>query len=411
MEPSNILISIGMPVYNAQKHLSGSLDSLLAQDFRDFEIIISDNASTDRSGEIAREYAKKDPRVRYLRNYRNFGVYENFNQVFRLSSGRYFMWAGAHDLWSPRFLSTALTRLEENKSAVLCYGITQLIDGNKTEKGYTTDYLDTTGLSIIDGFLKVLWAQTYCNAVYGLIRSDILSQTRLFINSISADNLLLIELSLRGSFIQLPEVLYFRRQGEPNGAVQEERRIKAAGLDRENPFTSYWGTFAFEHMRAIWRSSLNDDEKNICTEEIIRFFKASVYTKDIKIETETVLEHCEKYFVKKDYSNGMTDPAALAMEGLRVLTLLRPFTHEKERMIRAMDLCISELDLINDYPDFPGFSMHALKEFMDECTKLIEAGRVKDAFIKYDQSKSQFPPVLAIKEFDKIINRLKLRFK
>src|SRR5215218_525857 len=111
--------SVGVPVYNGEEFLAPALDAILAQDYADFELIISDNASTDGTQEIARQYAARDPRVRYSRNETNIGAVGNFNRVFALSTGKYFMWAGAHDLRHPSMLSRCIAVLEEDAEVVL----------------------------------------------------------------------------------------------------------------------------------------------------------------------------------------------------------------------------------------------------------------------------------------------------
>ncbi|WNC86000.1 glycosyltransferase family 2 protein [Thermosynechococcus sp. QKsg1] len=88
-------LSIGMPVYNGAKFIREALDSLLAQTFTDFELIISDNASTDETEAICREYAAKDKRIRYVRQAQNLGAAANFKYVLDEARGEYFMWAAA----------------------------------------------------------------------------------------------------------------------------------------------------------------------------------------------------------------------------------------------------------------------------------------------------------------------------
>ena len=85
-------VSIGLPVYNGEKYLEQALISILSQTYTDFELIISDNASTDRTQAICREYAAKDPRIRYYCNEENLGAAPNHNRVFELASGEYFKW-------------------------------------------------------------------------------------------------------------------------------------------------------------------------------------------------------------------------------------------------------------------------------------------------------------------------------
>jgi len=117
-------VSIGLPVYNGENYLRNALESILDQTFRDFEVIISDNASTDRTGEICREYAAKDPRIRYCRNDRNLGAAGNFNRAFELSSGEYFKWAAHDDVIERDFLSSCVSVLDEDPSVVACFAMT-----------------------------------------------------------------------------------------------------------------------------------------------------------------------------------------------------------------------------------------------------------------------------------------------
>ncbi len=105
------LVSIGLSVYNGERFISHALDSLLSQEFEDFELIISDNASTDRTGQICLEYAARDKRIRYYRNEYNRGAVWNFNSVFKLSCGEYFMWASHDDYFDRRYLSSCLDAL------------------------------------------------------------------------------------------------------------------------------------------------------------------------------------------------------------------------------------------------------------------------------------------------------------
>lgn len=108
-------ISIGMPVYNGVKYIREALDSLLAQTFTDFELIISDNASTDATQSICEEYARRDPRIRYVRQAENKGALANFQFVLDQSRGEFFMWAAADDLWDRRWIETVYAYIRDNK--------------------------------------------------------------------------------------------------------------------------------------------------------------------------------------------------------------------------------------------------------------------------------------------------------
>jgi glycosyltransferase involved in cell wall biosynthesis len=203
-------VSIGMAIYNEEKYLRKALDSLLAQDFADFELIISDNASVDATQEICREYAARDPRVRYHRNETNVGATENFNRAFRLSSGEYFMWAGGHDIWAPTYLSRCVEVLDSDDAVVLCNSATRHIGQDGEDLGVTVRQIDTRNCSVLRRFNLVLW-QVTAVLVYSLIRASALRQTHLYQRVFGPDCLLALELSLLGPFAVVPQLLFFAR--------------------------------------------------------------------------------------------------------------------------------------------------------------------------------------------------------
>ena len=174
MTGSKPLVSIGLPVYNGENFIPGAIDSLLAQDYAQIELIISDNASTDRTPEICREYAAKDSRVHYHRNSTNLGVVKNFNRVFELSSGDYFMWAGDHDLRAPTYVSRCMEIMAADPSVVLCCSQTVRVAPDGSHSAIIPPRLDTRGLAVVTRFQLVIWSLSYCYQTYGLIRSDAL---------------------------------------------------------------------------------------------------------------------------------------------------------------------------------------------------------------------------------------------
>lgn len=113
--PPKPQVSIGMPVYNGAAYIREALDSLLAQTFKDFELIISDNASTDDTQAICEEYARRDPRIRYVRQGENKGVLANFQFVLDQAKGDYFMWAAADDRWNEYWVESIYTRINGGK--------------------------------------------------------------------------------------------------------------------------------------------------------------------------------------------------------------------------------------------------------------------------------------------------------
>jgi len=256
------MVSIGVPVYNDAKFLREALDSLLAQDYSNFELIISDNASQDATQEISREYAARDPRVSYHRNATNLGATENFNQAFRLSTGKYFMWAGGHDVWAPTYLSRCVQVLESDEAIVQCNSLAQNMSQDGKTIFETVRQFDTRGKGLLVRANLVLW-QVSAFIAYSVIRSAALRQTRLLIQVGGPDLLLGFELSLLGPFALVPEALFFMRDHrgdrsrQPNRAqyfVDLQKRLNPAG---STYFGRFWRwAFTLEELRAVRRARL-----------------------------------------------------------------------------------------------------------------------------------------------------------
>lgn len=141
------VLTIGMPVYNGELFLRQALDSLLAQTFRDFELLISDNASTDCTPEILREYAARDTRVRLARQSQNIGIMLNVTWVVENARGRYFMLVGDDDVYEPKFAETMIALLERRPSIDMVYSNFAYVDpeGNIVSGGLKTFLGDRAG--------------------------------------------------------------------------------------------------------------------------------------------------------------------------------------------------------------------------------------------------------------------------
>lgn len=205
-------VSIGLPVYNGDKFIEEAINSILNQTFDDFELIISDNASTDRTQEICESYASNDGRIQYYRNKRNHGAAWNYNRVFELSKGEYFKWASHDDMCAPTYLERCVKVLEQKPSVVLCYSKTVIIDehGSYVNKYY--DDLNLASPEAHDRLRSYLFRSAgECNAVFGVIRSSCLKKTSLIGNYNGSDMILLAHLALVGKFYEIPEELFFRR--------------------------------------------------------------------------------------------------------------------------------------------------------------------------------------------------------
>jgi len=204
-------VNIGLPVYNGERFLKETLDSLLCQTYHDFEIIVSDNGSTDRTEEICRDYAAKDERVRYYRNATNIGVGQNFNRVFELSNSLYFKWASADDFCKPQLLARCLDVLENDDTVVLAYSKARFINEDGDDLDIADPGWDLSSAAVYERLRYCIYARHWVNCHYGLIRADALSKTRLLPSYPGGDFRLMAELSLSGKFTDIPEYLFFRR--------------------------------------------------------------------------------------------------------------------------------------------------------------------------------------------------------
>lgn len=208
------LVSIGMPVYNGERYVNEALRSLLAQDYPNLEIIVSDNASTDQTAHICQEHARHDYRVRYHRAEQNRGASWNFNRVFELSRGQYFMWAGHDDLWAPECVGRCVERLEADPEAILCHSSSQPIsmsDDRPIGAPYLGDSFVNEATTVRGRWSAAVRKNSLHAAIYGVIRRSALEKTRRFGITIGADAVLTAELSLQGKIIGLPEPLSWKR--------------------------------------------------------------------------------------------------------------------------------------------------------------------------------------------------------
>jgi glycosyltransferase involved in cell wall biosynthesis len=204
-------VTIGIPVYNGERYLGETLDAVLGQEYEDFEVVISDNHSTDGTYALCKSRAEQDPRIRLFRNDANYGAIHNYNRVFREARGEYFKWAASDDLCRPSYLSKCVRALDERPDVVLAYPQTELIDGDGAHLQFYNDMLHLQEDCPIERFRTALERMGLCNAVCGLIRTSVLAKTRLIGRYIGADAVLLLELSLHGKFHEIPEPLFGRR--------------------------------------------------------------------------------------------------------------------------------------------------------------------------------------------------------
>ena len=251
-------ISIGLPVYNGERFLKEALDSLLAQSYGDFELIISDNASTDGTEEICRATVVKDERVRYYRNEKNIGVGRNFNRVFDLSMGEYFKWASADDVCRPEHLASCIDVLDHDPTVVLAHPKTRFIDENGRTLDINDAGWDLRSEAAHERLGYAIRAGYWVNAHYGLMRAGALAQTRLLPSYPGGDFRLMAELSLKGKFVEIPQYLFCRRIHPGASSQNTTRLIETIDFygDNRRVCLPFWN-LNFDHVITVMSSELS----------------------------------------------------------------------------------------------------------------------------------------------------------
>jgi glycosyltransferase involved in cell wall biosynthesis len=260
-------VSIGLPVYNGENFLAEALDSLLAQTFTDFELIISDNASTDKTREICEAYAAQDARIHYYCNETNIGGSRNFNRVFEMARGTYFKWAAHDDICAPTFLERCVEVLDNDPEVILCWPRGQSIDtyGNALETFPPKPMLNSSQAH--ERFHECINVPHELASIFGVMRTEVLQKTRLMGHYPSSDRVLLGELSIRGRFYEVPEVLFLNR----NHAKRFSRAFPGHHAyqewfepSRKKKITFPHWRILFEHFMSASRVCKNSHERTQC---------------------------------------------------------------------------------------------------------------------------------------------------
>jgi glycosyltransferase involved in cell wall biosynthesis len=263
-------VSIGLPVFNGAEYLEASIDSLLAQTFGDFELIISDNASSDRTSDICHEYQRRDPRVHFCRCGENHGAIRNHQLVLELARGEYFKWASHDDVHAPTCLERCVQALDANPHAVMVFPRALDIDetGVVTRRHDEHFHADSSHPHV--RFRYFAGIAHSCLPVFGLFRAKFLREIPLLSTYIGWDRVLLAEASLVGPFLEIPDDLFFRRDHADRVTLAAPHDICSRLPDGSRPprHYPYWRMLA-EYLHAIDRAHIGRGEKQLCRLELL----------------------------------------------------------------------------------------------------------------------------------------------
>lgn len=268
-------MTIGLPVYNGENYLSESIEALLGQSYEDFELLISDNASTDGTPGICQRYMKQDSRIRYIRQARNIGLIPNENFTIQQARGELFKLAAHDDLYGRDLLKRCVEALDAHPEVVVAHCWETRINsaGTITEAlGYS---VAADAPRAADRFRSMLF-DGWDDYTYGVMRRQVLLRTRLLRSHHLADRTLTVELSLHGPFCLVPEWMYFRRD-HPERTVPYTVRSRCVYLDPRrasrlrHPVVRLYGEYIWGYVTAIRQAPLPPAEKRECFGHLARW--------------------------------------------------------------------------------------------------------------------------------------------
>jgi glycosyltransferase involved in cell wall biosynthesis len=306
---STPLVSVGLYVYNGERFLEEALRSILNQTFTDFELIISDNASTDGTDEIAQAYAKRDGRIRYYRTEKNMGGGRNMRRVYELATGKYFKWAAADDLLEPDLLRRCIDILESDPGCVVAFARTKEVDENGTFiKNYVTP-MKVDSNDPVARFREMLLISSWSYEIFGVMRMSALRQIPPHGSYVSADKVLLARISLLGRFHEIPEHLFISRHHSGQSIrtlpvrLEQSRRLRLTNRYPGLPAPDWWDpakkralTFPefrqlLEYFLSIYHAPLGPGQKLRCYSMLLPWIKIHFrhMLKDLLIAADQVL--------------------------------------------------------------------------------------------------------------------------
>lgn len=304
MTPARPLVSVGLAIFNEEVHLQSALESLVAQDYDNVEIIISDNASTDGTREICTGFASRYPHIRYVRSDVNRGAFENVRSVVEKSRGTYFMYAAGHDLWHPTFLGKAVSVMESDPEVVLCYARGERIDTSGASLGLANNYWDLRDMSPALRLRHLVNNISGGDPCYGLIRRQ---NIKAFLDTYDRfvwghDQVMLAYLALAGTIVHLPEPLFSWRMTDNEDVEDRKKSVPHDNTPRSGrpmltmSMPELWQQMGEATLQVVNRSELPMAEKLSCKDEVRKCFTRrygvrwnEVIPSDLKSEGKNVL--------------------------------------------------------------------------------------------------------------------------
>jgi glycosyltransferase involved in cell wall biosynthesis len=273
-------VSIGMPVFNGDRYVADAIESILQQDFGDLELIIHDNASTDRTEAICRELAEADARIRYFRNPRNLGAAANYNLCFGQARGTYFKWAAHDDTLAPGYLRRTVAALEAKPEAVLCtVGVAEIDAMGVVLRTYINDFPGIGSASPARRFGALIHTRHQCEDFFGLFRREALVGSELHGAYNGSDRVLLAEMALRGPWVSVQDPLFVHREHEARytrAILLKDRQLAALWQDPDQPVNTtsrlFHSVIYRNYARLVRKNIHSPSLRAACYAELLRWW-------------------------------------------------------------------------------------------------------------------------------------------
>lgn len=352
---STPLVAVGLPVYNGERYIAQAIESILHQDFLDLELIISDNNSTDRTGEICLSYQRRDKRIKYHRFNENMGMQINFLSVLGRCTSEFFMFTTHDDLREKTYVKNCLDILLDDASVALAHSRSKMLDRDSRFMGIAQDQLHAGQESPKERFRQVIWQIGMCNAFLGIFRFSVLKKLTSWGKSLFADNLLLAETALLGKIIQIEESLFIRRLTRNyNYNSHEERNTQL--MSEINPKLFSEGIsfphcrLAYGHLEIVNQSALDSSEKSDLIKEVKQCFR-SRFDQNMSYEIDRAIALINRGCYYHEWNKSMFEVSNRFPELksfhisalLKALEEARFFYPERQDLVAAIGKCQAEL--------------------------------------------------------------------
>jgi glycosyltransferase involved in cell wall biosynthesis len=283
-----------MAVYNGENYIREAVDSILCQTYSNFELIISDNASTDKTQQICEEYKAKDDRVKYYRNEKNLGAVPNLNRVFKLSSGEYFKWADHDDNLAADFLAKCVAVLDKNQTVGVCFPRAKLIDAHGNLIGDYDPLPKTDSQQPHTRFGNlIVYPDGRAIQTMGLIRAKLLQKTHLNGSYPSSDEVLMAHLALLGNFFEVPErLIYYRihpKQSSKGILASERARVLFVDTSLKNKTVLIKWPYLKDCLYAIHHAPISSYQRVRCYIHLLQWLMVQKNFRSMSKDTLLVI--------------------------------------------------------------------------------------------------------------------------